>query len=129
MRFQAAVETGDGRFPGVFGLVNGLARRGVLSGEQEAFRRVSNDWFDANFTNPGTVDPSVYDQGLHPGAVAWFKASAGELIERVTGYLEILDQHQVGWVRLAATDPGLIIYEDEHQVVAMPRAGERPASE
>ncbi|OLZ47348.1 hypothetical protein BS329_25805 [Amycolatopsis coloradensis] len=30
-------------------LVNGLARAGRLTAEQEAFRRTTNDWYDANF--------------------------------------------------------------------------------
>ncbi|PPK70139.1 hypothetical protein V5P93_000984 [Actinokineospora auranticolor] len=119
VRFQAAVGTPRGRFPGVFGLVNGLAREGRLTAEQEAFRRANNDWFEANFTNPSTVDPTVYDQDLHPGATAWFESSAAHLVERVTGYLSILDAHGVGWVRLESADPGRVIYEDTEQVVVV----------
>jgi hypothetical protein len=119
VRFQAAVRNGQDRFPGVFGLVNGLAREGRLTEAQERFRRANNDWYEANFTNPGAVDPSVYDQERHPGAAAWFKSSAVHLIERVAGYLAILDAHQVEWVRLDSQDPGLIIYADADQVVVV----------
>ena len=48
-----------------------------------------NDWYDANFTNPSDVDPEVY---LRPDARAWFKVTSPHLIDRVTGYLAILDR-------------------------------------
>lgn len=119
VRFQAAHRDHKGRFVGVFGLVNGLARTGKLTEAQERFRRANNDWYDASYTDPSTVDPSVYDHELHPGAAAWFKSSAIHLIERVGGYLAILDAHGIGWVRLDSQDPGRVVYEDADQVVAI----------
>ncbi|GGS55010.1 hypothetical protein [Actinokineospora fastidiosa] len=104
---------------GIFCLVNGLAQAGQLSETQERFRRTNNDWYNANFTNPSTIDPSVYDHELHPGAAAWFKASAAHLLERVAGYLAILDAHGIGWIRLDSTNPGRILYEDADQVVVV----------
>lgn len=120
VRFQSPVRNERGMFTGVFGLVNGLARAGRLSVEQEAFRRTNNDWYDANFINPAQVDPSVYDTALNPGAMAWFKATAHVFIERVDGYLSILDTHGIPCVKVASAYPGTVIYEDEYQVVAVP---------
>ncbi|WP_258958321.1 hypothetical protein [Saccharopolyspora kobensis] len=105
----------------MFGLVNGLARDGRLTEAQEAFRRTANDWYEANCTDPSSVDPTVYD---HPGATAWFKSSAVHLIDRVAGHLAILDAHRVGWVGLESLDPGRIRYEDAHQVVAVASQGQ-----
>lgn len=68
VRFQSTTRNKRGGYTGVFGLVNGLAKAGRLSEEQEAFRRASNDWCDANFLNPAKVDPAVYEQ---LGAAAW----------------------------------------------------------
>ncbi|GAA2886019.1 hypothetical protein GCM10010517_49680 [Streptosporangium fragile] len=120
LRFQATARDRRGRFPGVFGLVNILASRGKLTEEQERFRRTNNDWYDANFTNPSDVDPTVYDHDLNPGAAAWFKASAHVFIERVPGYLEILAAHGVGCEAVYSSDPGRIVYEDDHQIVVIP---------
>jgi hypothetical protein len=119
VRFQAVVPRHRGGFAGVFGLVNGLARARRLTEAQERFRRVNNDWYDANYLDPSTVDPSVYDSDLHPDAAAWFKSSATHLIERVAGYLAILDAHGVAWARLDSRAPGRIIYEDADQVVVV----------
>lgn len=62
--------------------------------------------------------------------MAWFKATAGHLIERVDGYLEILAAHEVACERVESTDPGRVVYEDEVQVVVVPWDSEaaRPRS-
>jgi hypothetical protein len=121
VRFQGTTRSERGHFPGVFALVNGLAREGRLSEEQERFRRTNNDWYDANYANPSDSDPTVYDHQLNPGAVAWFKVSSAELIKRVDGYLEILAGHGVACERAESSEPGKITYEDENQVVVVPR--------
>ncbi|WP_432087626.1 hypothetical protein [Streptomyces sp. bgisy095] len=117
VRFQGVVRHPRGHFPGVFVLANELAAQGRLTEEQHRFWRAGNDWYDAHYTNPTRVDPSVYDPRVHPGAVAWFKTSAWHLIERVDGYLELLAAHGVECRRLESWNPGRILYEDEHQVV------------
>ncbi|WP_410661277.1 hypothetical protein [Amycolatopsis sp. lyj-112] len=121
VRFQSPTRNERGTFTGVFGLVNGLARAGHLTVEQESFRRANNDWYDANFINPAHSDPSVYDIAVNPGASAWFKATARIFIERVDGYLAILEAHALSCETVRSADPGPIIYEDEFQVVALPR--------
>jgi len=121
VRFQAAEPSPRGNWTGVFGLVNGLWRAGRLTEEQESFRRTNGDWYNAAYTDPSTVDPTVYDRELNPGAAAWFKTTSPHLIGRITGYLAILDAHGVRWRRLDSDDPGRIVYEDADQVV-VPRS-------
>ncbi|MFD7655874.1 hypothetical protein ACFV4N_18020 [Actinosynnema sp. NPDC059797] len=121
VRFQGADRHEDGFFPGVFWLINRLARDGVLTEEQELFRRTNNAWYDAAYTTPSHVDPTVFDPAVNPGAVAWFKAdAAAHLVERVHGYLEVLAAHGVVCEAVRSTDPGRVVYEDEHQVVVVP---------
>ena len=122
VRYQAAESNARGAFPGVFGLVNGLGRSGRLTEEQESFRRTNNAWYDAAYTDPTTVDAAVYDRSVNPGAAAWFKTRSTHLVDRVSGYLAILDAHRVAWRRLESDDPGRVIYEDEDQVVVVPRS-------
>ena len=120
LRFQGTVCNRRGTFPGVFGLVNQLAFDGRLNAEQERFRRTTNDWYNANFPNPAHVDPAVYDRALNPAAVAWFKSTARIFIDRVAGYLDILDAHGIDCEMIQTCEPGRIIYEDEFQVIAVP---------
>ncbi|GIH17678.1 hypothetical protein [Rugosimonospora africana] len=123
VRFQSPDPNARGTFPGIFALVNGLARRGTLTAAQERFWRENNEWFTAAYPDPSTVDPSVYDRAVNPGAAAWFKTSAGPLLDRVDGYLEILAHHGVACVRLErAEPPGRVLYEDEYQIVVAPAA-------
>ncbi|MFC6014421.1 hypothetical protein [Nocardia lasii] len=117
VRFHGVAAGRRGENPGVFGLVNGLWAAGQLSGPQVRFRRAGNDWFDENLANPGAVDPRVYDRERNPEARSWFKSSATTMIERVGGYLAILDAHGIAWERVESDDPGPVLYEDEHQIV------------
>ncbi|AEM88408.1 hypothetical protein Strvi_9118 [Streptomyces violaceusniger Tu 4113] len=120
VRFQSTVRNRRGHFTGVFGLVNGLARDGKLTAEQERFRRANNDWYNAAYPDPSSVDPGVYDRELHPGAAAWFKSTSQDLIKRVDGYLEILAAHGIACCMMRSSDPGRIVYEDEYQIVVVP---------
>ncbi|WP_208115298.1 hypothetical protein [Nocardia ignorata] len=120
VRFQAVVQSRSGWFPGVFALVNGLSRAGRLTTAEEHFRQRENAWYHCNLVDPSVADPSVYDRQLHPGAAAWFKPSATEMISRVDGYTRILDAHGIGWARVHSGNPGRILYEDVHQIIAKP---------
>jgi hypothetical protein len=120
VRFQATEPNRRGHFPGVFGLVNGLSKAGILTPAEEEFRARSNAWFHANLPDPSEVDPSIYDRALHPRAAAWFKTSSDQLIEGVSGYLEVLRSHDVTHQVVYSDAPGEVIYEDEHQVIAKP---------
>jgi hypothetical protein len=120
LRYQSPTPNRRGTHPGVFGLVNGLARDGLLTPGQEQFRLVTNAWYEANVTDPATVDPSVYDRAVNPRAAAWFKESAHDVIGPVDGYLEILAEHGVECVLVRCTDPGRVIYEDDRQIVVVP---------
>jgi hypothetical protein len=57
---------------------------------------------------------------LNPGATAWFKSTAGEVLDRVAGYLDLLSVHGVACERIESPNPGKVVYEDEHQVVVVP---------
>ncbi|MBW1598709.1 hypothetical protein [Streptomyces sp. JJ38] len=120
LRFQCTTPNDRGVLPGIFFAVNGLAREGRLTAEQEEFRRTTNAWYDAAYTTPTDVDPTVYDPAVNPGAVAWFKPTARHLLDRIGGYLDILDAHGVPYVRLESADPGRVVYEDEDQIVVIP---------
>ena len=120
VRFRSRFPNAAGLQVGVFGLVNVLGRHGMLTPDEERFRRENNAWYDAAYPDPCTVDPAVYDPDSHPGAAAWFKAASTALIARIAGYLDILDAHRIAWEEVRTTDPGTIIYEDQYQIVATP---------
>ncbi|WP_325051479.1 hypothetical protein [Cellulomonas rhizosphaerae] len=81
--------------------------------------RDSNARCDAAYVDPTTVVPDCYDRAANPGARAWFKETADELLELTAGYLDLLDRYGVAWVRLTTDAPGRVTYEDDVQVVAV----------
>ena len=119
-RFQSAVPNRHGRFPGVFAMANGLAREGLLTPADHAWWAAENDRGDQLYPDPSTVDPACYDRTLNPGARAWFKDTATELIAVTAEFLALLDRYGVRWVELRTASPGRITYEDGVQVVAVP---------
>ena len=118
VRYESATPNAGGRHPGIFALANKLSRSGRLSEADWDWWRSNNDWLDAAYTDPATVDPSLFDGSGQ--ASCWFKSTAGHLLARVPGYLDLLDRHQVGWVERRSSDPGQIRYEDDVQVVVAP---------
>jgi hypothetical protein len=122
IRYESASPNERGRHVGIFGLANGLARSGELSPADWAWWRESNDWLTAAYIDPGTVDPTIFDKRVHPHISCWFNESATHLLDRVPGYLAILDRHGVAWAERRSLDPGVVIYEDADQVVVVPRA-------
>ena len=119
-RFESAVPNRHGRHPGVFALANGLGRGGLLSPADHAWWVAENARGDALYTDPSTVDPTCYDRDVNPGARAWFKAGATELLEITQAYLDLLDRYGVRWVELRTSSPGRVVYEDDVQVVTVP---------
>ncbi|WP_284293273.1 hypothetical protein [Luteimicrobium album] len=109
----------------MFGLANGLARAGVLTAEDHAWWRRSNAWCTEAYRDPSAVDPLVYDRAVNPGAKAWFRASAVELVDKAREYLVLLDRYGVAWVERRTSSPGRVVYADEVQVVAVPLDGDR----
>lgn len=126
VRYQSPVPDRRGRRIGIFGLVNMLGQRGYLSAEEEEFRRTTNAWYDAAYTNPSTVDPTVYE--ANPHAAAWFKPSAEHLLEPIPGYLAILATHNLPCERYESRAPGRVLYEDPHQVVVVPHESDHPTA-
>jgi hypothetical protein len=61
VRFRSRYTSSSGLKIGVFGLVNVLGRRGMLTPDEERFRRENNDWYDAAY-----AEPDVYGPGTDP---------------------------------------------------------------
>lgn len=115
VRWQSPTPNRRGHHPGVFALVNGLRKAGRLSAGEEEFWRAGVVWFDAHMLTP----TAAYAQ--HPGATSWFTATATPCLDRIPGYLAVLDRHAVRCVEIRSEDPGTIVYADPLQVVVAAR--------
>lgn len=120
VRYEATEPNRRMTYPGVFALANGLAHTKRLTPEDLTWWRTHNDLMNDAYPDPAATDPSVYDRDLHPGARAFFRADAHDLLRITRGYLDLLDRYDVGWRELRTYDPGRILYADDVQVVAEP---------
>ncbi|MET7419943.1 hypothetical protein [Dactylosporangium sp. NPDC005555] len=109
-----------GVFRGIYGLVNSLVREGQLTPAERRLVAMTHAWFEAAYTDPSQIDPTVYNRDLHPCAAAWFKPTACHLVDRMYVYLPILSAHGIACAVVRDADPGQIIYEDDHQIVVVP---------
>jgi hypothetical protein len=126
VRYQSPVPDRSGLRVGIFGLVNMLGNRGLLTADEEHLRLTTNAWYDSIYVNPMSVDPTVFDPDINPQAASWFVPTAEHLMEPIPGYLAILAAHNLPCERYTASDPGRIIYKDLHQVVVIPHDPETP---
>jgi hypothetical protein len=111
---------------GIFQAIDRLRRRGVLSHYEEQQDDSIGKWFDKNLAKPSRFTaskPPFYRKKSK--AISWFKDTAHEHIAHVRTLVAILQNHGI-WVRILTTDRvGYVVYEDEHQIVAEPFAGEK----
>jgi hypothetical protein len=118
VRYEAASPSTSGRHTGIFGLANALARDDLLTPEDRAWWRASNDWMDATYPDPGAVDATLFDKTINPTATCWFKSTAEPILARVPGYLAILDRYGVAWRERRTEATGRVLYEDSVQVIS-----------
>lgn len=85
---------------------------------QEA--RSQNAWFTANLAIPKAFSTGGHKGFGQPG-LSWFKPTATEHIQRMHGLKVALEECGIHVEVLLTRDPGLVVWQDQHQVVAEPR--------
>ena len=120
VRYESPVPNRRGGRTGIFGLANGLAHAGQLSQNDWSWWRTNNDWFDAAYIDPATVDATLFDRSIHPVVSCWFRGAATHLLDRVPGYLALLHRYGVAWVERMCEQPGRVLYNDDVQIVVAP---------
>jgi hypothetical protein len=76
-------------------------------------------WFKRNLKVP-KVQADTSNHYRVPMAISWFKSSAKEHISKMRAYGQILEQHDYIVKQLITDRPGKIVYEDDHQIAAIP---------
>jgi hypothetical protein len=80
-----------------------------------------SDWFNAHLDAPTRFSRATWNGGEQQG-LSWFKPSAHEHIQKMHELKTALENCGVHVEQLTTDDPGLILFEDAHQVVAEPGA-------
>ena len=106
---------------GVFSALYQLQRDDQLAGHEKAWFAEAETWFNDHLEPPDRFQLSKRPGAPH-AAITWLKASAVEHVRRMRDLVALL-QHKDTQVEELTTDrPGYIVYEDEHQVAAVPFA-------
>lgn len=109
----------SGREMGIFCAGGILDDEGKLYDYETKIRNGILSWFSKNLDVP-TVQASESNYYSNPNAISWFKSSAVDHIAKMREYVEILKAHDVQVKQLVTERPGKILYEDEHQIAAVP---------
>jgi hypothetical protein len=104
----------------VFALANALAASDRLSAADAAWVTRANALGEARYTVPPS---EFYDRELYPGAHAWFRADATDLVHFASSYLPMLGRYGVACVERRSSNPGTVVWSDSVQVVVVPSTG------
>jgi hypothetical protein len=110
---------------GIFMALKFLRDDYSLTQDNDVYKlKLLTDWFNdflpkpTKFSNAGNKNPASI-------SLSWFKDSATEHIQKMHELIEILERYDFIIERLNIRNPGYIVYEDDHQVSAIPFKTER----
>ncbi len=102
---------------GIFICVWHLIRDQKVTAEEERADWDARQWFEENLPIP-----PCYREGNPDKAITWFKAQAmeGSIVHELGFYRDLAKKYGVAIDLVISEFPGDIIYEDEHQIAAIP---------
>jgi hypothetical protein len=116
-----AIDEGSGRRQGVFHAAWDLMDARTLSTfEHEELQAVWN-WFRCHLRVPNRFARSSRRRAAHR-AICWYKSGARWHVQRTRWMCRILNDNGVATEMITCGRPGYIVFEDEHQVAAIPFA-------
>jgi hypothetical protein len=121
IRFRIqSLDPDSGHAVGVLVAAHTLRDEGDLTVREHEELRLALAWFNENL-----FIPAILENKEHRRAISWFRPNAQDAIRRMWDLKRILDAHGHHVDVIRCVDPGTIVYEDEHQVIAKPPKGQR----
>lgn len=121
LRFVTSYRDPDShRAQGPFVAAYALRDRGELDEHERAWFQEVVGWFDRHLKGPRGGVWRVRSQAERDLVIFWFKAGAHEHVQRMRDVCTMLGHHGVPTRLIRSASPGRIVYEDEHQVGAIP---------
>src|SRR5262245_9283415 len=107
---------------GILQAAYGLQDRHGLADERRRQLADHLSWFESNLSTPDrfvrTRSKGYYRR--EPVAISWFKVEAEEHVARATALARLVADEGMAVHTLRTAHPGYVVYEDAHQVVAVP---------
>ena len=116
LRFQTkSLDCESGRPTGILVAAHQMRDSNQVSVDDEAWLRDYLSYFNQHLKIPTCLnDPE------HRRAISWFKEGS-KMIDRVWSLKFFMEEQDVFIDVLTTRDPGIVVYEDGHQIVAKPR--------
>jgi hypothetical protein len=96
-----------------------LWREGTLPPEKRTDIRAILDWFNEHLDAPERLSTSRYPRA-QATAVSWIRSSALEHVKNLRRLVALIEAEGISVDELRTTQPGYVVHEDAHQVVALP---------
>jgi hypothetical protein len=115
LRFQTMIpDPKSGRPTGIFVAAHQLRDSNGISVADEKWLRDYLSYFNEHLKIPACLKSSE-----HRRAISWFKEGS-KMIDRVWTLKAFLEEQDIFIDVITTRDPGTVVYEDGHQVVARP---------
>src|SRR5262245_6426235 len=128
IRFTTRTPTEHGSvLAGIFAAVGELRRSETLEPIDSLELDEVERWFERRLREPSRF--SLRHRIREPRVgVCWFRDTARKHLARAYELIEVLSRYGIHVDRVETTRPGVVIWEDEHQIVAVPYGIGRPSS-
>ncbi len=90
----------------------------IESADRDAMRSVL-DWYKAHLDAPDRFSRSRKINAA-PNAISWYRQTAHDHIQRMHQLCVVLNRYGIATEILRTDRPGVIVYEDDHQIAAVP---------
>lgn len=107
---------------GVFEVTYALRNEGEISEAERQELTELLDWFGAELAVPDRFSRSTSKRHYRRATkgISWLKASADEHVKRMHRPVQILREHGHHVEMIRSANPGYVVYQDDHQIVAEP---------
>jgi hypothetical protein len=110
-----------GHRSGIIRVSYALYRENRLRDDAQRELRGILDWFNAHLARPDRLSVSRHPRAKET-AISWMRASAHEHLAQLRRLAALVEANGAAVHELRTDRPGYVVYEDAHQVVALPFA-------
>ena len=76
-------------------------------------------WFSKNLEKPARLSNGTSKHNAN-NSLSWFRDTASDHLKRMQSFIKIAEKYDIVIERMISKNPGYVVYEDEHQVSAVP---------
>jgi hypothetical protein len=110
-----------GHRSGVMQASYALWRENILASEEQKELRNTLDWLNEHLARPKRLSVSRHPRATST-AISWIRVTAHEHLSRLRRLAMLVETTGMAVDEIRTNRPGYVVYQDAHQVVALPFA-------